>query len=474
MADHTPFLTIFPGCEGLSAAAGGLDKAYVTDVQVDLGQKTLTIAAYFASMPSPVDIQRLSECLRADYGLTGVGIVPDYPRVKASAPAVDTRASSNPSKPAGAPLMGRPIKTKPVPMNTLTLESGRVVVEGDVVAVTSRTIQKSGGAVLCFDMTDRTNSVRVSRFLRSDDDKSIIDAVKPGDHLIVQGEIIYSKYDDDMVLDPRAIMKGKRVIRPDNAPEKRVELHLHTRFSTLDALTDPAAAVKRAAYWGMPAIAVTDHGVAQAFPDMWKAGKKEGVKIIYGMEAYYTNDMDGNSAVIGKSSLPLDTEFVAFDIETTGLNAQTDRMTEIGAILFSGSEILKTFNTFVDPQRHIPADITNLTGIRDSDVQGAPLEKEAMQMFMDFVGDRPIIAHNAHFDVGFMTAAARRNGLRFSPVFLDTLALSQALCPELKRFKLDIVSNHLGLPQFNHHRCSTGRASWSAPPAGWASSTARS
>ena len=454
MADHTPFLTIFPGCEGLSAAAGGLDKAYVTDVQVDLGQKTLTIAAYFASMPSPVDIQRLSECLRADYGLTGVGIVPDYPRVKASAPAVDTRASSNPSKPAGAPLMGKPIKTKPVPMNTLTLESGRVVVEGDVVAVTSRTIQKSGGAVLCFDLTDRTNSVRVSRFLRSDDDKSIIDAVKPGDHLIVQGEIIYSKYDDDMVLDPRAIMKGKRVIRPDNAPEKRVELHLHTRFSTLDALTDPAAAVKRAAYWGMPAIAVTDHGVAQAFPDMWKAGKKEGVKIIYGMEAYYTNDMDGNSAVIGKSNLPLDTEFVAFDIETTGLNAQTDRMTEIGAILFSGSEILKTFNTFVDPQRHIPADITNLTGIRDSDVQGAPLEKEAMQQFMDFVGDRPIIAHNAHFDVGFMTAAARRNGLRFSPVFLDTLALSQALCPELKRFKLDIVSNHLGLPQFNHHRAS--------------------
>ena len=274
------------------------------------------------------------------------------------------------------------------------------------------------------------------------------------DHLIIQGEITYSKYDDDMILDPRNIMKGKRFIRPDNAPEKRVELHLHTRFSALDALTDPAAVVKRAAYWGMPAIAVTDHGVAQAFPDMWKAGKKEGVKIIYGMEAYYLNDMDGNSAVIGKSSLPLDTEFVAFDIETTGLNAQTNRMTEIGAILFAGDRIIDTFNTFVDPQQPIPADITRLTGIRDSDVQGAPLEKEAMLQFMEFVGDRPIIAHNAHFDVGFMTAAARRNGLRFTPVFLDTLALSQALCPELKRFKLDIVSKHLGLPDFNHHRAS--------------------
>ena len=181
-------------------------------------------------------------------------------------------------------------------------------------------------------------------------------------------------------------MKGKRYIRPDDAEEKRVELHMHTRFSALDALTDPAAIVKRAADWGMPAIAVTDHGVAQAFPDMWKAGKKNSVKIIYGMEAYYVNDMDGNSAVIGKSSLPLDTEFVAFDIETTGLNAQTDRMTEIGAIRFAGDKILEVFNTFVDPQRHIPPDITQLTGIRDSDVQGAPLEKEALEQFM---GQKP-------------------------------------------------------------------------------------
>ena len=226
MSEHTPFLTIFPGCESLSTAAGGLEKAYVTDVQVDLKQRTLSIAAYFSTMPSPADIQRLSECIRRDYDLEGVGLIPDYPRVKASTPAVDTRASAS-TKPTGSVLMGRPIKQRPVPMNTLNLESGRVTVEGDVVAVTSRTIPKSGSAVLSFDMTDRTNSVRVSRFLRSDDDKSIIDEVKPGDHLIVQGEIIYSKYDDDMVLDPRGIMKSKRVIRPDNAPEKRVELHMH-------------------------------------------------------------------------------------------------------------------------------------------------------------------------------------------------------------------------------------------------------
>ena len=455
MSEHTPFLEIFPGCEALASVAGGLEKAYVTDVQVDAAERTLSVAAWFAAMPSPVEIRRLSERLKQDYGLAGVGIAPDYPRPKRASQAAEiTQAPAPGGKPQGSVLMGKAIKQRPVPMHTLTLESGRVTVEGDVVAVTSRTIPKGGGAVLCFDLTDRTNSVRVSRFLRSDDDKSILDKIKKNDHLVVQGEIVWSKYDDDMVLDPKNIMKSKRVVRGDDAPVKRVELHMHTRFSALDALTDPDAIVKRAADWGMPAIAVTDHGVAQAFPDMWKAGKKYGVKIIYGLEAYYVNDMDGNSAVIGKSSLPLDTEFVAFDIETTGLNAQSDRMTEIGAVIFSGGEIREVFNTFVDPQRHIPPDITQLTGIRDSDVQGAPLEKEAMEQFMAFAGDRPLIAHNAHFDVGFMTAAARRSGLRFMPVFLDTLALSQALCPELKRFRLDLVSKHLGLPEFQHHRAS--------------------
>ena len=453
MSEHTSFLTIFPGCEDLSAMAGGLDKAYVTDVQVDPLERTMTVCAWFPAMPSPVDISALGERLKLEYELSGVGLVPEYPQPKAASSAL-AGAAKPPSggAPQGDVLFGRAIKMHPVPMNTLSLESGKVCVEGDVVAVTSRTLAKRGSAVLAFDITDRTNSIKVTRFLRAEDDQSVVEKIHEGDHVIVQGEVVYSKYDDDMVLDPRNIMKGKRYVRPDNAPEKRVELHMHTRFSAMDALTKPEAIVERAAYWGMPAIAVTDHGVLQAFPDMWKAGKKAGVKIIYGCEIYFLNDMDGNSAVIGKSKLPLDTEFVAFDIETTGLNAQNDRMTEIGAIRFSGGNIIDTFNTFVDPERHIPADITQLTGIRDSDVAGAPSEEEAMKQFIDYIGDRPIIAHNAHFDVGFMTAAALRHGLKFSPVFLDTLALSQALLPELKRFKLDIVSNHLKLPQFNHHR----------------------
>ena len=450
MSEHTPFLTAFPGCAARGESCGGLEKAYLTEVQVNLAEKSMSVGAWFAAMPSPVEEDALCALLREDYGLSQVRLLADYPRPKLP---VQTAAAPAGGAPQGEVLLGRAIKQRPVAMETLTLESGRVTVEGDVVAVNSRTTKK-GGAVLSFDLSDRTNTVRVSHFLRQDDDRSVIDKIAPGDHLAVQGEITYNKFEDDMVLDPRNIVKGKRYIRPDNAKEKRVELHLHTRFSALDALTDPDEVVKRAAYWGMDALAVTDHGVAQAFPILWKAGKKNGVKIIYGMEAYFVNDMDGNSAVMGKSKLPLDTEFVAFDIETTGLSARDHRMTEIGAVIFSGGEIRESFNTFVNPGQHIPEKITELTGIRDSDVADAPDEETALRMFLDFAGDRPLVAHNAHFDVGFMRAAAGRCHIRFSPVFLDTLALSQALLPELSRHKLDIVSNHLKLPKFNHHRAS--------------------
>ena len=445
----TSFLTVFPGCADLHELAGGLEQAQLLEATVSEAERTLSLTVRFSSMPSPADLSRLEERLREDYGLSRAALRAEYPMPESSAP-VNTGSETR----SGDVLLGRTIRQNPVPMSTLTMESGRVTVEGDVFAVSSRTLQKRGGAILSFDVTDRTNSIRVSRFLRPEDDQSILDKIRENDHLQIQGEITYSKFDDDMVLEPRNIVRTKRGIRPDKAKEKRVELHLHTKLSALDALTDPDAVVARAAAWGMPAIAVTDHGVAQAFPDMWKAGKQYGVKIIYGMEAYYYDDMDGKHPVVGKSTLPLNSEFVAFDIETTGLNAQDDRMTEIGAVIFSGSEVLRTFNTFVNPQMPIPREITELTGIRDSDVAEAPQEKEALQAFLEFAGDRPLIAHNAAFDTGFMAAAARRSDLSFHPVYLDTLPLAQILLPDLKKFRLDVVSNHLGLPKFNHHRAS--------------------
>lgn len=453
MSEHTSFLEIFPGAASHISNCGGLEKAYVTDVEISLEAGTMSIRAHFARTPAPAELDSICTALRADYGLR-VSIIADSPEKKpAGAPA----AAAQPSAPSGGNgkvLMGHSVKKAPTPMGELNQDSGRVAIEGDVFEVTSRKLKKRDGAMLSFDITDLTGSIRVIKFLRAEDDQSVINKINVGDHLIINGFVTYSRYDEDIVLEPKDIVAGKKYIRPDNAEEKRVELHVHTRFSALDALTDPAAIVKRAAYWGHPAIAVTDHGVLQAFPDMWKAGRKHGVKIIYGCECYFVNDMDGSLAVHGSSDRDMNDEMVAFDIETTGLNAGSDRMTEIGAVIYAGGEIKETFNTFVDPGMHIPAEITQLTGITDRDVKGAPSEAEAMKSFLKFAGDRPIVAHNADFDTGFMSAAAARSGIEFEPVYLDTLALSHALLPDLKRHKLDIVSNRLSLPEFNHHRAS--------------------
>ena len=452
MNEHTPFLDIFPGAAVHKDSCGGLEKAYVTDVEISVEAKTMSIRAWFVRTPAPAELDMLARILQGDYGLDRVFITPDSPEAAKAAKISASAPASGGSD--GKVLMGRSIKKAPINMNELNQDSGRVVVEGDVFEVTSRKLKKRDGAMLCFDMTDLTGSIRVVKFLHPEDDQSLINKVNVGDHLKINGYVSFSRYEEDIVLEPKDIVLGKKKIRPDEAEEKRVELHVHTRFSTLDALTDPAEIVKRAAYWGHPAIAVTDHGVLQAFPDMWKAGRKHGVKIIYGCEGYLVNDVDGSLAVHGESERNMLDEMVAFDIETTGLNAGSDRMTEIGAVIFAGNEIKATFNTFVDPEMHIPAEITQLTGITDRDVKGAPKEAEALRSFLEFAGDRPLVAHNADFDTGFMSAAAVRNGIEFEPVYIDTLSLSRALLPDLKKHKLDIVSNRLSLPDFNHHRAS--------------------
>ena len=452
MNEFTSFLTMFPGCEDLKGYCGGLDKAYVKNCNINIDEMSMELTVFFPTRPAPAEESSIAGSLARQYGLKCVSVNSEFPVEK-----IEVQEKPKEGKKGqidGNVLLGKKIKGNITHMEDLSLDSGSVIIEGDVFDVTSKKLNKRDAAVLAFDITDRTGSIRVSKYLRGNEDQSIIEEIGKGDHLIIQGDITYNRYDEDMALEPKNIMKGKKFIRPDNAPEKRVELHMHTRFSALDALTEPAEIVKRAAYWGMPAVAVTDHGVAQAFPDMWKAGKKHGVKIIYGCEIYYVDDMGGNRAVHGNCNLPLDTEFVSFDIETTGLNARNDRMTEIGAQIFQGDKVLKEFNTFVNPGMHIPEDITKLTGITDEDVKDAPSEAEAMKMFLEFIGNRPVIAHNADFDTGFMAAASNRNGLHFSPVYLDTLALSQALIPDLKRFKLDTVSNYLKLPKFNHHRAS--------------------
>jgi len=454
MAEKTAFLEVFPCCREMDTFCGGLKDAYLTGVIIDRETLSMKAEAFFARMPAPRELGMLQERLKEEYGLQTAEIVPDYPRTAFSS----GRGGESKSGTGGDNvLMGKTVKGEPTDMGSLTLDSGAVVIRGRVFGTDSRELTKRQAAVLSFCMTDGTGSVQVSKFIRDGEpERGVVDKISDGMYLAVAGTVDYDEYSKDMVLKPRSIQTAEAPApRKDLAEgEKRVELHLHTTFSTLDALTDVGEAIKRAAKWGHKAIAITDHGSAQAFPDAWHASEKNDIKVIYGMEGYYVNDVDERLAVHGDSDLPLDGEYVAFDIECTGLFADRDRMTEIGAVVLSGGKVTETFNTFVDPEMSIPPEIVKLTGITNSDVIGAPKEADALRAFMDFCGDRPIIAHNADFDVGFMTAAAQRCGVDFHPVYLDTLVLSQTILPHLKKHKLDAVSNYLSLPEFNHHRAS--------------------
>ena len=453
MADNTQFLEVFPCCGSLKSLCGGLENAYLMSVIVDREALTIQVQANFPRMPAPAELRMLEQTLEEEFGLQSAEIIPSYPKSAAPAPK---KSDSKPAASTGNVLMGKPIKGEPVKMDTLTLESGSVVVRGKAFAADCRTT-KRGGTVLSFCLTDGTNSVKVSKFFRENDPEAQVSGkIEDGMYLTVAGSVSYNRFEDDMVLEPRSIQTAEAPpTRKDTAEgEKRVELHLHTTFSTLDALTPVDAAIKRAAKWGHKAIAITDHGCAQAFPDAWHAAEKAGIKVIYGLEGYYINDVDERLAIHGESDAPIDCDFVAFDIECTGLYADRDRMTEIGAVIFRNGEPAKTFNTFVDPGMPIPAEVVKLTGITDADVKGAPSEADALQAFLDFCGELPLVAHNADFDTGFMSAAAARCGAEFRPVYLDTLVLAQTLLPHLKRHKLDTVSNYLSLPEFNHHRAS--------------------
>jgi len=373
-----------------------------------------------------------------------------------------------PAQPAGA-IFGKPFKGAVVPMQELTLDMGNVIVEGKVFNVDHKELKKRNAWVVNFDMTDNSGSVRVNRFLESNVAKPILDAVRLGAVVKVQGKLTINKFDNETILNPVAIMEGTMSSRQDTAVgEKRVELHLHTNMSNMDAITDTTAAIKQAAAWGHKAIAITDHGCVQSFTEALHtveskkppkvAGTDETIKILYGCEGYYVNDVDDRVAVHGSLDTGLSDEFVAFDLETTGLSSKNDRIIEIGAVLMRGNEEIDRFQTFVDPQRPLDKKIVELTGITQSMLTGAPKIEEVLPKFLDFVGNRVLVAHNADFDTGFIRAACKRLGLPYTFTSVDTLVLSQSLLPQLNKFKLDVVANALNLPEFNHHRAADDAA----------------
>ena len=350
------------------------------------------------------------------------------------------------------------------PLKDIGGEGGKVTVWGEVFA---SEVKGNFRKIYTVSITDYTGSVNLKVRAQEGEDCSKWEGLKPGTTLVIKGDCAFDKYERDYVVYPYDVLTVERRQREDNATEKRVELHLHTKLSSMDGFCDPGKIVKLAHRMGHKAIAITDHGVCQGYPEAMLATddirkKDPDFKLIYGCEAYFVDDMI--PVVYGKgASGPLSGSFVVFDTETTGLNTQMDKLIEISAVRVENGKITEAFDTFVDPAMPIPAKVVELTGINDGMVAGAPDPDTALKQFLEFAGDRVLVAHNAHgFDIPILQAAARRAGVEFRNPYIDSLPMAQALYPGLGNYKLDTVNKYLELPKFNHHRAGDDAAALAA------------
>ena len=368
-------------------------------------------------------------------------------------------------------IFGKLIQDPIVSVNEAIAAYDMVTIQGEVFFTDSKDIhsKKTGKdyVKIAFDITDRTNSVRVSKFLAADKAGDTASKIKKGLYCTVQGKMVYDTFAKEMVLEPTGIVKAKKPERRDTYEGmKRVELHLHTNMSAMDGMSSTASLLCRAAKWGHRAMAITDHGVAQAFPEALHAqeGKQKDIigdmKIIYGIEAYYINDENSISVVRGRSAEPLDGTFIVFDLETTGLNPASEEITEIAAVRVVEGEIRDFFQTYVNPHKPIPAEITELTGISDETVADAPDLDKAVPEFLAWAGEGqyPLVAHNAGFDMGFLRTACQRLGIEREFTSIDTLEMSRLMLPHMHKFKLNILAKELQVGPFEHHRASEDAA----------------
>ena len=454
MAQRIPFFELFEGFAPPIGLRVLLTDARVTDVTVEQESRMMALALTVLQEITDSERTLLEQLLADRFALNGVrisltqgGFPKQEPRPSSAGGGARKESS------VGKIIMGREIKGHPMPMSELNPKAGNVVVEGKVFKCEFRELRQPGMWLALIEMTDYEGSVIVRKRMLEKDVAPLRDRVSTGMWLRVAGTMELTYDGHDMQLNPRDVTEITHEPRMDTAEVKRVELHLHTRMSNMDALTDTGSVVKLAAKWGMPAIAITDHGVAQSFPDAWHAGEGK-IKILYGCEGYFVNNIDDRIAIHGHQDIGFSDEIVCFDIETTGLKVTQEAITEIGAVRLRNGEIVETFQTFVDPERRLTPEIIGLTGITDEMLRGAPKLKDALTAFLAFAGDAPLAAHNAEFDISFIRAGCRKCSIPFEPTYIDTLILAQNLLPGLGKYKLDIVADHLQLPQFNHHRAS--------------------
>ncbi len=453
MARRIPFFELFEGFAPPIGLRVLLTDARVTDVTVEQESRTMALALTVLQEITDSERTLLEQLLADRFALNGVRISLTQGGFPKQEPRPSNTGGAKKETSAGKIIMGREIKGHPMPMSELNPKAGNVVVEGKVFKCEFRELRQPGMWLALIEMTDYEGSVIVRKRMLEKDVAPLRDRISTGMWLRVAGTMELTYDGHDMQLNPRDVTEITHEPRMDTAEVKRVELHLHTRMSNMDALTDTGSVVKLAAKWGMPAIAITDHGVAQSFPDAWHAGEGK-IKILYGCEGYFVNNIDDRIAIHGHQDIGFSDEIVCFDIETTGLKVTQEAITEIGAVRLRNGEIVETFQTFVDPERRLTPEIIGLTGITDEMLRGAPKLKDALTAFLAFAGDAPLAAHNAEFDISFIRAGCRKCGIPFEPTYIDTLILAQNLLPGLGKYKLDIVADHLQLPQFNHHRAS--------------------
>ena len=438
MAERVPFFTLFESFQAPRQLRLLLHDACIISGALDMAGRTLEVQIESSETLPQAAQDALQQMLAQQYDLRQVLL---------------HFCGTGEQKGDNGVIWGKTITGKLTPIGELNIKQGGAIVEGRVFKAECYETRRKGMWTLNFNITDEHGSVAVRKAMDEKEAKVLGGAINDGMWLRLQGKVELTYDGKDILLRPVNIMKISHTARQDNAPEKRVELHLHTQMSSMDALTDVGKVVKQAAAWGHPAIAITDHGTVQAFPKARDAGKGK-IKILYGVEGYYVNNLDDRIAVHGAQDQDFDDEIVCFDIETTGLKVQREAITEIGAVVLKNGKITDTFQTFVNPGRRLTPEIIGLTGITDAMLADAPPPEEALAAFLKFVDGRPLAAHNAEFDIGFIRAGCRRAGLEFDPTYIDSLILAQNLLPELHKHKLDIVAEHLDLPAFNHHRAS--------------------
>ena len=350
-------------------------------------------------------------------------------------------------------IYGRDFEEESMEIEKIDGPIGEVVIRGKILSVDTREIRNEK-TIIIFSVTDFTDTIVLKIFARNDDVPELLKGISGGKFVRVKGVATIDKFDSELTIGSIVGIKkcaDFTTVRMDTSVEKRIELHCHTKMSDMDGVSDVKDIVKRAMKWGHKAIAITDHGDVQAFPDANHTVPSDSdFKVIYGVEAYLVDDLKG--MVTDSQNQDLDADYVVFDLETTGFSPETNRIIEIGAVKVQNGKIVDKFSTFVNPQVPIPFRIEQLTSINDSMVIDAPVIADILPEFMKFCEGCVMVAHNADFDMSFIKKNCQRLDIPCKPTIVDTVALARVLLPNLNRFKLDTVAKALGVSLENHHR----------------------